>query len=78
MEQLVVRPAESPKGEFWEAVELLKVVLSDKSATFIQVVQEYMRVLDLLDQVPVEKPVYGAERAVHDWRSAPAVVVRSE
>jgi hypothetical protein len=54
----------SPRGAFWEAVESLKSTLCDEASTVREMVDGFAEVLDRLECVAVEKPIYAAAKAV--------------
>jgi hypothetical protein len=46
------------------AVQSLQDVLADKTAPLREIAEAFAKVLDLLECVPVEKPIYAAAKAV--------------
>jgi len=54
----------SPSGAFDKAVDSLKSKLADPNASTSSVTSAFVRVLELLDTVLVETPVYAGMRAV--------------
>lgn len=70
MKSLDVKP-DSPKALFLVAAKTLKETLRDESATSQKIADAFATVLELLESIPVEKPVYAAAKAhlVLDWQA---------
>lgn len=63
MPKLLDQIPDSPNGAFHMAVELLEARLSDTDATMRSIADAFVQVLELLDAVLVETPLYSAMRA---------------
>lgn len=55
---------DSPNGAFDIAIESLIARLADEDSTMPSIAEAFAQVLDLLDAVLVETPIYSAMRAV--------------
>jgi hypothetical protein len=64
MKQTLVQQPDSPNGAFSAAVESLKDTLSDEAVAVADIAEAFVKVLELLDCVAVEKPIYAAAKAV--------------
>jgi hypothetical protein len=64
MMTILTKQPDSPNGAFEKAVESLKDTLGDPTATLKGIADAFVKVLELLDAVPVEKSVHAAAKAV--------------
>ena len=64
MTTILTQQPESPNGAFEKAVESLKDTLGDLTATPKGIADAFVKVLELLDAVPIEKSAHAAAKAV--------------
>lgn len=64
MSKILDRQPESPNEAFDRAVVSLKTQLSDPTATMKTLANAFVRVLDILEMIPIATPIYTGTRAV--------------
>jgi hypothetical protein len=62
--QILTQQPNSPQGAFRLAVESLQDILNDREAKMNEIADAFVKVLDLLDCIPVQKSIYAAVKAV--------------
>jgi hypothetical protein len=63
MNKILYQHPDSPNGAFHIAIESLRDTLGDQTATAKDITDGFVKVLELLECVPVERTIYAAAKA---------------